>query len=121
MGLALAGIGSAWLFYGVRVLSAERVRLTLRPVHILLERKYFLDELYEGVITQGVLLRLTSSALSWFDNTIVDGIANGVARAFNLGSFGLRLLQTGQVQVYGAVGFVGLIIAGMLAFLLNPL
>jgi hypothetical protein len=68
-----------------------------------------------------VLLRLTGAALSWFDSNIVDGTANGVARAFRLGSSGLRLLQTGQVQVYGAVGFVGLIIAGALAFLLNPL
>ena len=119
--LALAGIGGAWLFYGVRVLSAERVRTTLRPLHTLLERKYFLDDLYEKVLVQGVLLRFTSFTVSLFDTAVVDRTANGIADALRLGSVGLRRLQTGQVQVYGALAFVGLLIAGGLAFLLNPL
>ena len=119
--LALAGIAGAWLFYGARVLSAERARLALRPVHVLLERKYFLDDLYEGVLVRGVLYRLTGFALSWFDTYVVDGVANGLAGALRLGSGGLRLLQTGQVQVYGALAFAGLLIAGGLTFLLNPL
>ncbi len=119
--VALAGIGGAWLFYGARVLSAERVRVTLWPLHRLLERKYFLDELYEEVLVRGVLYRGTAATLSWFDTYVVDGVANGVAGTLRLGSSGLRLLQTGQVQVYGMVAFIGLLIAGGLAFLLNPL
>ncbi len=119
--VALAGIGSAWLFYGARVLSAEGVRLALRPLHRLLERKYFLDDLYEGVLVRGVLYRGGTAVLSWVDTYIVDGVANGVAGALRLGSGGLRLLQTGQVQVYGALAFMGLLIAGGIAFLLTPL
>ena len=119
--MALAGIGGAWLFYGARVLSAERVRLALRPLHVLLERKYFLDDLYEGVLLRGVLYRGVIAGLSWIDTYVVDGLANGVGAGMRLGSTGLRLLQTGQVQVYGAVAFAGLLIAGGLAFLLNPL
>ncbi|OGO50143.1 MAG: NADH-quinone oxidoreductase subunit L [Chloroflexi bacterium RBG_16_68_14] len=119
--LALAGIGGAWLFYGARVLSAERVRQAVRPLHLLLERKYFLDDLYEGVLVQGVLYRGATAVLSWFDTYIVDGVANGVGGALRLGSSGLRLLQTGQVQVYGAMAFVGLLIATGLALLLTPL
>lgn len=119
--VALAGIGTAWLFYGARVLSAERVRLAVRPLHVFLERKYFLDDLYEGVVVRGALYGRTAGALSWFDTYVVDGIVNGVAGALRLGSGYLRLLQTGQVQVYGAVAVMGLLIAGGLAFLLNPL
>jgi NADH-quinone oxidoreductase subunit L len=119
--VALAGIGTAWLFYGARVLSSERVRLAVRPLHVLLERKYFLDELYEGVAVRGVLYARAAFALSWFDTYVVDGIVNGAAGALRLGSGYLRLLQTGQVQVYGAVAVMGLLIAGGLAFLLNPL
>ena len=119
--VALAGIGGAWLFYGVRVLSAERVRVALSPLHQLLERKYFLDELYEDVLVRGVLYRGAAATLSWFDTYVVDGVANGVAETLRLGSSALRLLQTGQVQVYGMVAFIGLLIAGGLAFLLNPL
>ncbi|MDZ4277799.1 MAG: NADH-quinone oxidoreductase subunit L, partial [Dehalococcoidia bacterium] len=57
MALAIAGMAGAWLFYGARVLSAERARQLLRPVHVLLERKYFLDDLYERVLLQGVFYR----------------------------------------------------------------
>ena len=56
-----------------------------------------------------------------FDANVVDGIANGIAGSLRLSAGGLRLLQTGQVQVYGAIGFAGLLIAGGLVFLLNPL
>ena len=119
--LALAGIGSAWLFYGARVLSAERVRLTLQPIHTLLERKYFLDDLFEGVLVRGLLYRVGAGALSLFDSLVVDRVPNEIARGLRLSSFGLRMLQTGQVQVYGAMAFAGLLLAGGLAFLLNPL
>ena len=120
MSLAIGGITLAWLFYGVRVLSADRVRRVLSPVHTVLERKYFLDDLYEGIFVRRALLGVTSVALTLFDVIVVDGIVNGIARALRLGSTGLRILQTGQVQVYAAVGFAGLIIAGGLALVLNP-
>ncbi|MCH8025223.1 MAG: NADH-quinone oxidoreductase subunit L [Chloroflexi bacterium] len=119
--VALAGIGGAWLFYGAKVLSAERVRSAVGPLHTLLERKYFLDDLYEGLIVRRILIGGVAAAAGWFDTYIVDGIANGVATTVRASGDGLRLLQTGQVQVYGAIGFAGVLIAGGLAFLLNPL
>jgi len=119
--VALSGIAAAWLFYGARVLSAEQVRQTLRPVHYLLERKYFLDDLYEGVIVRRVIIGGVTGALSWIDTYLVDGVPNAIAGGLRLGSSGLRLLQTGQVQVYGAMGFIGLVIAGALALWLTPL
>jgi NADH-quinone oxidoreductase subunit L len=118
--VALAGIGGAWLFYGARVLSADRARQALRPVHVLLERKYFLDDLYERVIVQRVVYGTATVVLALFDFFVVDRIANGVGSALRAGSSGLRMLQTGQVQVYGAVAFAGLILAAGLVFILNP-
>ncbi len=119
--VALAGIGGAWLFYGAKVLSADRVRAAAGPLHTLLERKYFLDDLYEGFIVRRVLYGGVSATAAWFDTYIVDGIVNGVANVVRGAGDGLRLVQTGQVQVYGAIGVAGLLIAGGLAFLLNPL
>jgi NADH-quinone oxidoreductase subunit L len=118
--VALAGIATAWLFYGARVLPAERARQALGPLHLLLERKYFLDDLYEGVFVRGVLGG-TAALAAWFDATVVDGIANGVAGLTRLTGSGLRLLQTGQVQVYGAMAFAGLLIATGIALMLTPL
>jgi NADH-quinone oxidoreductase subunit L len=119
--VAVSGIAFAWLFYEARVFSPERVRLALRPVHFVLERKYFLDDLYEDVIVGTVFYRGIAGAAAWFDTNVIDGVANGVARGTALGSVGLRMLQTGQVQVYGALAFLGIVIAGGLAFLLHPL
>ena len=99
---------------------SQAVSKAVRPLHILLERKYFLDDLYEGIFVNKLLLG-GSAMLAWFDTNIVDGIANGVAGTFRFGGSSLRLLQTGQVQVYGAIAFAGLLLAGGLVFLLNPL
>jgi NADH-quinone oxidoreductase subunit L len=119
--VAVGGIMLGYLFYGARVLSAERVRAVFRPVHVLLENKYYLDELYEDVLLNRIFYGYVTGALSWFDTYVVDGIANGIARATQVSSDGLRRLQTGQVQVYGVIAFAGLALAGGLAFLLNPL
>ncbi|MGB2693772.1 MAG: NADH-quinone oxidoreductase subunit L [Dehalococcoidia bacterium] len=119
--LAIAGAGAAWLFYGAKLLSAERVRTALRPIHVILERKYFLDDLYEGIIVQRVLIGGIGGALSWLDRYVIDGVSAGIAGGMRLSSDGLRRLQTGQVQVYGAVAIFGLLLAGWLAFMLNPL
>ncbi|HTP58779.1 MAG TPA: NADH-quinone oxidoreductase subunit L, partial [Spirochaetia bacterium] len=45
-GLAAGGVLLAWLFYGVRVLSARRLASALGPVYRLLERKLYIDEIY---------------------------------------------------------------------------
>ena len=119
--VALSGIAAAWLFYGAKVLSADRVRRALAPVHLVLERKYFLDDLYEGVFVGGLMHRGVIPALAWIDTNIIDGVPTAVAGAMRLGSNGLRTLQTGQVQVYGTIGFLGLVIAGALALWLTPL
>ena len=119
--VALAGIGGAWLFYGAKVLSSERVGAALRPVHTLLERKYYLDDLYEKVLVQNVLYRGVAGALEWFDTNVVDAAANGVGIGAKLSSFGLSRLQTGQVQVYGLLALFGVLLAGALTFLLHPL
>jgi NADH-quinone oxidoreductase subunit L len=118
--VGVAGIVGAWLFYGVKVLSSEAVRTTLKPIHTLLERKYFLDDLYEEVIVDK-LLQGSAAVLAWVDTNIVDGIANGVAGTIRFSGSSLRLLQNGQVQAYGVVAFAGVILTGGLVFLLNPL
>ena len=119
--VAVGGIALAYLFYGARVLSSERVRSKLHPVWTLLDRKFYLDDLYEKVLLERVFYGYGTGALAWFDTNIVDGIANGIAQGTRISSEGLRRLQTGQVQVYGAVAFAGLVLAGGLAYLLNPI
>jgi hypothetical protein len=60
-------------------------------------------------------------AAQLFDTYVIDGIANAVGFGAKVGSGGLRMLQTGQVQVYGTLGFIGIVLAGLLTLWLNPL
>jgi NADH-quinone oxidoreductase subunit L len=119
--MALAGIGTAWLFYGLKVLSAERVRRALRPVHMVLENKYYLDYLYEQIIVRRIVYDGFARFFAWFDANVVDGVSKGIQESMRMTSSGLRLVQTGQVQVYGAVGLLGIVLAGGLIFILNPI
>ena len=88
------------------------------PVHTLLYRKYFVDELYEGLIVRRVFYRFFAGLADWLDRNLVDGIvelSGWLTRQFG------RLVaqaQTGQVQFYGAVIVLGavLILVGYLAF-----
>ena len=111
--LALAGIGARLRHLpGEGDLGASRCRRCSGPVHTLVERKYYIDELYEGVIVR-------------------DGLYDGVARVGAVvrherrrwrrerrrdrrraaPATALRWVQTGSVQAYGTVGFAGLVVA----------
>ena len=74
--VALAGIGLAWLMYGAKRLSPDVVSSFFRPVYELLVHKYWIDELYLGIVRVAVL---GGARLLWvFDSLVVDGAVNGV-------------------------------------------
>jgi NADH-quinone oxidoreductase subunit L len=108
-----------------------------------LENKYYLDNLYTGVIagsTTGPLAR----AANWFNQNIIDGVVNGIGtgarkvagvvyvvadqiiidgavNGSGQGSEGagqlLRKIQTGKVQQYASILFAGaVVLAGVLVF-----
>lgn len=118
--LGLAGLWVAWLIYSLRTVRSEDVSRTLAPLQTLLDRKYYLDDLYEGVIVNGVILRGIAALTDAWDRHVVDGLVNGVAALVRFGSRQLRLAQAGQAQLYGAAIFIGVLaaIAGIL--IVNP-
>jgi len=87
MGLtfAMGGLGLGWLAYGWKPLQAgemDRVEAAMRKVYLgwlyeALENRLYFDTLYRWTFVQGSILLARGSA--WFDQTIVDGIVNGVA------------------------------------------
>ncbi len=108
--LALAGIGVAWAIYEARVVSSEAIRKAIAPLHALVERKYYLDDLYEQVVVKNAVYGVLARALADFDWIVVDGAVNGAGQVARAAGSGLRRLQTGQMQAYGLVGVAGLII-----------
>jgi NADH-quinone oxidoreductase subunit L len=118
--LGLGGLWVAWLIYSLRAVHSEDISRTLAPLQTLLDRKYFMDDLYEGVLVKGVLLRGIVVLTDAWDRYVVDGLVNGVAALVRFGSQQLRLAQAGQAQLYGAAIFIGVVatIAGIL--IVNP-
>ncbi len=118
VGLVLAGLGIflAYAIYSARWLSAEAIGRSFRPLYVMLSRKYWFDDLYEGVIVVRLLVSGIFRLCHLFDVYIVDGLVNGLAQATVAVGGGLRKLQMGQLQGYGLA--IGLGIIALLAVLL---
>ncbi len=118
--VGLAGLGLAWLIYSRHAIRSEDVSRRLAPLQTLLDRKYYMDDLYEGVILKRVLLGGVVVLTDAWDRYVVDGAVNSVAALVRGVSQQLRLAQTGQAQLYGAAIFIGVVatIAGIL--IVNP-
>jgi NADH-quinone oxidoreductase subunit L len=98
VGLALAGIGLAWLVYQRRTVSAEALTRGLGPLPGWAARGYGLDALYV-LVYRGVVLAF-ARVVGWTDRYLVDGLVN-LASAFTLqAGADLRRLQTGRAQDY---------------------
>lgn len=107
--LALAGILMAYLMYFARRISAERVGSSLRPLHVLFSRKYYLDELYEDVVTIRLFYRGVAQAFDWADRCVVDGAVRFVDQVGRNAGRAMAQVQTGQVQGYGMAVSVGVL------------
>ncbi|MBI1885584.1 MAG: NADH-quinone oxidoreductase subunit L [Chloroflexi bacterium] len=118
--LGLAGLGVAWLVYGLRRVRSEDVREALQPLPTVLERKYYLDDLYEGVIVKGVVMGVVVWGLGLWDRYVIDGLADGIGAFARTSGERLRLAQAGQAQVYGAAIFIGVVAAIAAILLANP-
>ncbi|CAG9606660.1 NADH-quinone oxidoreductase subunit L [Pseudoneobacillus rhizosphaerae] len=104
--VSLAGIYLSWLIYGKKSLS--RNWLGAQTLYKVLYNKYYIDEFYSMTIVK--VTKGFSHFLRYIDTYLVEGIVLGVtAFVQTLGRLGAKL-QTGQVQTYSAVAFIGLAI-----------
>jgi NADH-quinone oxidoreductase subunit L len=112
---AAVAIGVLGLFLGFRATLARPIPTARQaPAEtgfaLVLNRKYFVDELYDAVVVRPVVW--LSRVVLWkgVDQGVVDGVGvNGAAWTSRLVGGGLRLLQTGQVGIYVVLFLVGAI------------
>ena len=117
--IAAAGIAVAYILYVARWVRPEDIRKTFRPVHTLLTRKYYFDELYEDVIVRKGLYASLAGTGDRFDRHVVDRAVNIVAGTGRNMGRGIARLQTGQVQAYGVGISVGLVVILAVFFLVT--
>jgi len=119
--LILAGLGIllAYAIYSAKWISAERIGRLFAPFYTLFLRKYWLDELYENVIVRKVLLGGIFAILQIFDSKGIDGVVSGLASATTVGGRVIRRVQTGQLQLYGLVIGIGLVVIILFVYFLG--
>jgi NADH-quinone oxidoreductase subunit L len=92
--------------YNKRSIARNWLSGTGDTLHTILTNKYYVDEFYQltvVAITKGI-----SYFLRFIDVFLVEGLVKGVVGIVQgLGAAGSKL-QSGQVQTYGAVAFIGL-------------
>jgi NADH-quinone oxidoreductase subunit L len=119
--VALLGVGLAYAIYSAEVVKSSELARVFRPVHVLLENKYYADFLYEKVIVDFLFYRVIGGACSAFDSVIVDGAVNGLGRGARQSAGVLKYVQSGQFQTYGAVAFSGFVFTAIVVLVLSPL
>ncbi|SFB04021.1 NADH dehydrogenase subunit L [Bacillus sp. cl95] len=104
--VSLAGIFLAYLMYGKRSIARDWLSGGAPTIYNILYNKYYIDEFYSLTVvnfTKGV-----SYFLRMIDVFLVEGVVKAISGFVQtLGRTGSKL-QTGQVQTYGAMAFVGL-------------
>ena len=106
--LATAGVATAWFLYLKRLDIPETLCRRFKALHVLLERKYYFDELWiRGFAGGGRRL----GDLLWkkgdqflIDGVLVNGTANSIARLAGI----LRQLQSGYLYTYAFAMIIGL-------------
>lgn len=114
LGLAIVGILVAWAIYQKQRPAPALLRSTLSPLGKAVDKKYWLDDLYEFLYSK-ILLAL-SFLIGWVDRYLVDGFVNLAAWLTGRAGTTLRIAQTGKAQDYLiglTVGLLVLIILGL--------
>jgi NADH-quinone oxidoreductase subunit L len=99
LGLLATGLGfvAAWVLYGKA--TKDPLPAMLGPVAHLLRDKFYLDDIYQGVI--GLTHEALAKVAAWMDVWIISGLGvRGTHGATELAGRALRLFQTGNLQTY---------------------
>ncbi len=107
--LAMAGLGSAYYIYMKNPKIAKIAYDKLRPVHILLDKKYFADEFNMAVFAGGAIA-LGKGLWAVGDRFLIDGLlVNGSAKVTDWFSSIIRHMQTGYLYHYAFSIIIGVL------------
>jgi NADH-quinone oxidoreductase subunit L len=96
--VAVAGIALAWLVYGLRAISADRLFASFAWIGEAAVERFWLDDLFALVYRR--LILGVSRAIGWVDRYFVDGILNALSAWTLTAGDRLRRIQSGQPQDY---------------------
>ncbi|HEV2177246.1 MAG TPA: NADH-quinone oxidoreductase subunit L, partial [Terriglobia bacterium] len=134
VGIALVGLGVAFVKYVKREAVPPPVGAPLNPVHEVVLNKYYVDELYDalfvnrvkdignasaafdqivvdgGVNGAGWLTRMSGELSRFWDKWVIDGAVNVLGFGTKLMSYPVRVVQTGLFQTYAFFIVLGVLV-----------
>jgi NADH-quinone oxidoreductase subunit L len=114
--VGVLGILLAWYFYLRRPGLAVNLSLQFPRAYLLSLHKFFLDEIYYRIFVRPVESMAAES--SGFDKSVIDWTVDFVGSLPGRVGKGLREWQTGLVQSYAAVMFMGVaVLAALVLFI----
>jgi NADH-quinone oxidoreductase subunit L len=109
--LAVLGVASAYYCYMVNRKVPELFYNALRPLHTLLDNKYYMDK-FNDIVFSGGARAVGGGLWNVGDRGLIDGLlVNGSARLVGWFSTIVRLAQTGYIYTYAMVMIVGMLAA----------
>jgi NADH-quinone oxidoreductase subunit L len=109
--LVVAGLGIllAYAMYSAKWISAQKVGSAFKPLYSLFFNKYWMDHLYENIITRVALLGGLFEGFQKMDTHLVDGMANGIAQGTIGVGKAIRKIESGQLQLYALSIGIGVV------------
>lgn len=107
--IAIAGIGFAWMFYVASPGIPVAIAKTMKPLYLLSQGKFFLDEIFKGIV---VLPMVGLAKLSTvFDRQVIDCIVDSFGAVPKALSAIPKRFHTGVISNYASVMWVGVVAA----------
>jgi NADH-quinone oxidoreductase subunit L len=108
--LAMGGVALSWFFYMKRPDIPAAIQRTFKPIHTLLENKYYFDRFNEIFFAAGARM-LGRGLWKAGDQALIDGVAvNGSARLVGWVAQMSRLFQTGHLYQYAFMMIIGVFV-----------
>ncbi len=108
--LALAGVVLAWYFYMVNPAIPAAIQRAFRPLHTLLENKYYMDWFNENVLARGAR-GLGLGLWKVGDQSLIDGaVVNGSWKLVGWFSSVVRRVQSGYIYHYALAMIIGVFV-----------
>jgi NADH-quinone oxidoreductase subunit L len=106
--IALSGIGIGWFMFR---------RKPLRATPLLLQNKYYVDEIYDAAIIKPIEVGSREGLWKLFDIGVLDGLIHTIGGAVVRFGRTIRYMQIGYVRGYAAIILAGaVIIIGYFAY-----
>jgi NADH-quinone oxidoreductase subunit L len=80
--VSLGGLTLGWLAYRKVKIAVDPLKQALGGLHTVLQRKYFVDEVYNFLFIRPAVWISEVFTSRWMDRVVIDGFLHAIARAF---------------------------------------